>query len=75
LPLRPQEWLLNNANEFSKVWCVLHLRTLGKFSLEHVPPRAVFKEHRVFEAEIIKLFDGRCSFPRADPVFKRRILI
>jgi hypothetical protein len=31
---------------------------VGKLSFEHVPPRAAFNEHRVFEADVLKIFEG-----------------
>jgi hypothetical protein len=31
----------------------------GKLTFEHVPPRAAFNEHRVFEADIKKLMEGK----------------
>jgi hypothetical protein len=32
---------------------------IGKLTFEHVPPRAAFNEHRVFEADIEKLLAGK----------------
>jgi 5-methylcytosine-specific restriction endonuclease McrA len=33
--------------------------TDGKLSFEHVPPRSAFNDHRVFEADIEKLMEGK----------------
>jgi hypothetical protein len=33
--------------------------THGKLSFEHVPPRAAFNDHRIFEADIEKLLQGK----------------
>lgn len=35
--------------------------TEGKLSFEHVPPRAAFNDHRVFEAEIKTLLEGKVA--------------
>jgi hypothetical protein len=40
--------------------------TEGKLSFEHVPPRSAFNDHRVFEADIEKLMEGKWA-PGARP--------
>lgn len=32
---------------------------IGKLTFEHVPPRAAFNDHRIFEADIEKLLEGK----------------